>query len=170
MSPYPGSEFRICSEIQSMNPFCFWLGYFFLCIWGQELVPGTDFFSPGLLVLLQFNRLKSAILLGIVVLFVQEGVGSLNFGLIILLELGLFLLFVLGTWLLTPTNLFFVFGYFLGLTICRSILLYILGNLQEIVVEFFSMKMFVTQFVVYLGMWAVIFPAYKKLFGHEPVQ
>lgn len=104
------------------------------------------------------------------ILFVQEGTGSLNFGLVILLELGIFLLFILGTWLLTPTNLFFVFVYFLGLTIYRSALIWVLGNLQEIVVEFFSIKMLVVQLVVYLSMWALVFPVYKKLFGHEPVQ
>ena len=104
------------------------------------------------------------------ILFVQEGTGSLNFGLVILLELGIFLLFILGTWLLTPTNLFFVFVYFLGLTIYRSALIWVLGNLQEIVVEFFSIKMLVVQLVVYLSMWALVFSVYKKLFGHEPVQ
>ena len=170
MSTHSGSGFRTRSQIQSMNSFCFWLGYFLISVWGQEFVSGTDFFSPGLLVLLQFNRLKSALFLGLVILFVQEGTGSLNFGLIILLELGIFLLFILGTWLLTPTNLFFVFVYFLGLTIYRSALIWVLGNLQEIVVEFFSIKMLVVQLVVYLSMWALVFSVYKKLFGHEPVQ
>jgi hypothetical protein len=152
-----------------MNSFCFWLGYFFISVWGQEFVPGTDFFSPGILVLLQFNRLKSALFLGLVVLFVQEGVGSLNFGLIILLELGMFFLFIAGTWLLTPANLLFVFVYFFALTIYRFALIWVLSSLQELVVEVFSIRKLVVQLLVYLAMWLIVFPAYKKLYGHEPV-
>jgi len=81
----------------------------------------------------------------------------------------MFFLFIAGTWLLTPANLLFVFVYFFALTIYRFALIWVLSSLQELVVEVFSIRKLVVQLLVYLAMWLIVFPAYKKLYGHEPV-
>ena len=68
----------------------FWWGFFTaVCIWMQNILPGIDCFGPALLVLLHLKRYKEAAWLTPVWIVINEGAGTLAFGVSILWRGGL---------------------------------------------------------------------------------
>ena len=86
-----------------------WIGFFYAGICVQYILPGLDALVIGLLLALQERRpLQIAWLLPVLVL-VQEGGGTLDFGASILWYLVVIALFFWGHWLFAAENLLFMF-------------------------------------------------------------
>ena len=86
-----------------------WLGFFYAGVCLQGFLPGLDALVIGLLLALQERKpLQIAWLLPVLVL-VQEGSGSLDFGASILWYLAVVALFFMGHWLFEVENLLFMF-------------------------------------------------------------
>ncbi len=108
-----------------------WWFVFTVCgIWCQALVPGVDFFAPGMVISLRWQKPGVTIALTIIWMAIQEGAGGLAFGYGILWYATLFALLTLGRWLLDPGSLQFqaLLGVALGLA--HFLLLYLMAVLE----------------------------------------
>ena len=108
-----------------------WWTAFTICgIWGQSLMPGVDFFAPGMAVSLRWQRPGATIALAIIWMAIQEGAGGLAFGYAILWYFSLFALLTLGRWLLDPGSLQFQALLGLALGLAHFFLLYLMAVLE----------------------------------------
>jgi hypothetical protein len=107
-----------------------WLVFTFLGIWGQTLVPGVDFFAPGMAVSLRWQKPWGTVALALVWTAIQEGAGGLAFGYAILWYVTLFVLLTLGRWLLDPGSFQFQALLGLALGLAHFLLLYLMAVLE----------------------------------------
>ncbi|NJB68180.1 hypothetical protein GGQ74_001853 [Desulfobaculum xiamenense] len=99
-----------------MHPLVWWTGFTVAGIWLQRLVPGVDFLAPGLVILMQERRVRSAVWMGLFWMFVIEGTSGLAFGTGILWYAALVGAFLAGRGVFESTNFLFItlIGLFLG--------------------------------------------------------
>ena len=86
-----------------------WVGFFYVGICVQNALPGLDALVVGLLLALQERRALQIAWLVPVLVLVQEGGGTLDFGASILWYLAVVALFFMGHWLFEVENLLFMF-------------------------------------------------------------
>lgn len=128
-----------------------WLIFTVCGIWGQTLVPGVDFFAPGMAISLRWQRPGVTIALVLIWMAIQEGAGGLAFGYGILWYALLFLLLTLGRWLLDPGSLQFQMLLGLALGLAHFLLLYLMAVLE--------MRAFPVQRVLFECLWqTLIYP------------
>ena len=108
-----------------------WTVFLVAGIWLERFIPGLDFLIPGFIVSLQEERLAQSIWLGLVLLLIQDGAGSLAFGAGIPWYGGAALLYYGGRWLFEPRNVLFMvlLGWCLG--VGHFFLVDTLATLQE---------------------------------------
>jgi hypothetical protein len=107
-----------------------WSAFTVLGIWGQSMVPGVDFFAPGMAVSLRWQRPAGTVVLALVWTAIQEGAGGLAFGYAILWYVTLFVLLTLGRWLLDPGSLQFQALLGVALGVAHFLLLYLMAVLE----------------------------------------
>jgi len=107
-----------------------WLAFTILGIWGQSMLPGVDFFAPGMAISLRWQKPGATIVLTLIWVAIQEGAGGLAFGYGILWYAVLFSLLTVGRWLLDPGS--FQFQVLLGVTLglAHLLLLYLMAILE----------------------------------------
>ncbi|ACV69504.1 hypothetical protein [Desulfohalobium retbaense] len=93
-----------------------WLLFTVVGIWLQHFLPGVDLLVPGLIVCLQEDGPAPALWLSAPWILIQEGTGSLHFGVGVLWYAGLWVLFYAGRLLLESRSGVFVilFAFFSG--------------------------------------------------------
>lgn len=150
-----------------MHPLLWWIGFTIIGIWVQLALPGLDVFAPAVVVCLQERRLGQLAWLLPAWIVLQEGMGSAQFGTMILWYAGLVLFFVLGRWLFESRNVMFVFftGVFLGLwhyflLNSMAVLQGYSLDMERLVVES------VQQAVAFPLLWAAIFNLYTRQVRH----
>ncbi len=109
-----------------------WLGYIFVAIAFQSMLPGTDFFLPGLILALQERHLSQVIFLGAVGILLQEGMGSMAFGGSLLWYAAAAILFFAGSGLLQGTGFMFVTLFGIVLSVVHYLIFSTLASLQDI--------------------------------------
>ncbi len=107
-----------------------WMAFTILGIWGQSMLPGVDFFAPGMAVSLRWQKPGATILLTVIWVAIQEGAGGLAFGYAILWYAILFALLTVGRWLLDPGSLQFQALLGLALGLAHLLLLYLMAVLE----------------------------------------
>lgn len=107
-----------------------WMAFTILGIWGQSMLPGVDFFAPGMAVSLRWQKPGATIILTLIWVAIQEGAGGLAFGYAILWYAILFALLTLGRWLLDPGSLQFQALLGLALGLAHLLLLYLMAVLE----------------------------------------
>jgi len=108
-----------------------WWTIFTICgVWGQTLVPGVDFFAPGMAISLRWQRPMATIALTLIWMAIQEGAGGLAFGYGILWYGVLFALLTVGRWLLDPGSMQFQALLGVGLGLAHFFLLYLMAVLE----------------------------------------
>lgn len=107
-----------------------WLTFTVCGIWGQTMVPGVDFFAPGMAISLRWQKPQATVILTVIWVAIQEGAGGLAFGYGILWYFSLFAFLTIGRWLLDPGSLQFqaLLGAALGLA--HFFLLYLMAVLE----------------------------------------
>ncbi len=139
-------------------------------VWGQYFFPSTDFFSPGLVVMLQLGFLKPALWAGLAWMLIQEGTGGLAFGSMILFYLGLAVFFYIGRFFLEVNNIIFTMLLFLFLTFFQVMTVSIMASLQGLELSgLFTVEGFLTQAGTYILVWLITYNLFKKYFVDEPV-
>ena len=107
-----------------------WITFTILGIWGHSLVPGVDFFAPGMAVSLRWQRPGATMVLALAWVAIQEGAGGLAFGYAILWYTVLIALLTMGRWLLDPGSLQFQALLGLALGVAHFFLLYLMAVLE----------------------------------------
>lgn len=107
-----------------------WLLYTVIGIWLQHFLPGADLFVPGLLVCLQEEGPVPAFWLSCLWLLIQEGAGSLHFGVGFLWYAGLWVMFYGGKMVLESRSGVFIALYAVFSGSYHFFLLQIFSRLQ----------------------------------------
>ena len=140
-------------------------------IWAQYIFPSMDFFSPGLVVMLQFGLFKPALWAGLVWMFIQEGTGGLAFGTMILFYLGFVIFFSIGGIFLEVGNILFTMLLFLFLTIFQALVVSVMASLQGLVLSGqYSIKGFLIQAGMYFLVWFITYNLFRKYYINEPAK
>jgi len=140
-----------------------WAGYLVISLWAQELSGGFDFLTPGLLVCMQSGQWWSAAWMALVWVLVQEGVGSLVFGVSILFYAGMFAFFLLSRWLLEPENPLFILFFSLILSIWSWCVLSGAVDFQELSVRMpASLSWISKQWLSYVLYWSAVLIAFRR--------
>ena len=108
-----------------------WCCFLPLALIMQLFVPGVDMLIVGLIIMLQERNYKGLLWLLPLLVIVQEGIGSREFGGMVLWYVITVLLFLLGRWLFEVENLLFVFLLSACLGAAHWGLAYLLGSLQN---------------------------------------
>jgi len=141
----------------------FWLLFTVAAVWGQFLVPGTDFLAAGLVVSMQEQGRTRTLWLALFWILLQEGMGSLAFGTVPLLYGVLFLGFHFGRWLFEPRNFLFIclIGVFSGIS--QAWLGLTMATLQGVVADRNEVITAAAVQVTLLPMeWALLSKLYEK--------
>ncbi len=115
---------------------CIWW-FFFFCIAFifQALIPSLDALVIGLILVLQEKRYKDLLWLVPLLILIQEGIGSRDFGGMLLWYLMVVLIFVIGRWLFEVQNVLFVLLMSACLGGAHFVLVYLLAPLQNLPVN-----------------------------------
>ncbi len=120
-----------------MNTRLFMWWFFFLPvgIFLQAALPTLDALLIGLILTLQEERYKDLIWVLPILIFIQEGIGSREFGGAILWYSLVIVLFFVGRWLFEVQNTLFVLILSSCLGVAHFILVYLLAPLQDLQVN-----------------------------------
>ncbi|WP_029897282.1 hypothetical protein [Desulfohalovibrio reitneri] len=116
-----------------MRSWLFWLAFTVAGVWAQHFAPGLDFLAAGLIVSLQEQRPGRTLWLALAWVLVQEGMGSLAFGTVILLYASLGIMYAVGRWLFEAKNLLFVCLLGVGYALVMAGLNLTMATLQDAV-------------------------------------
>lgn len=112
-----------------------WCAFFMLALYIQWLVPGLDVMVIGLILILQERSYRNIFWLLPLIVALQEGMGSREFGGMLLWYAMVIGLFMTGRWLFEVENLFFVFLLSAGMGGAYFAIIYILAPLQNLHVD-----------------------------------
>lgn len=144
-------------------PALWWIGYFIVAIWAQDLSGGFDFFSPGLLICLQTGLWWTLLWATCLAVLVQEGMGALVFGASFVFYAGMYLAFFLLRWLLEPRNPFFILLFSLFLAGWNWLALAGAIQFQEISVHMTDpLEWIPRQWLFYMLFWGGTFLMYQR--------
>lgn len=86
-----------------------WVFFFLIAIYAQSILPGIDFLLIGIIISLQEKRLAQLIWILLTAILLQEGVGTLPFGLALLCYSFAIIIFCGGRLLFEAENFLFIF-------------------------------------------------------------
>ncbi len=119
----------------SARLFIWWFFFLPIGIFLQAALPALDALLIGLVITLQEERYKDLIWVLPLLIFIQEGVGSREFGGAILWYSLVIVLFFIGRWLFEVQNTLFVLLLSSCLGVAHFILVYLLAPLQDLTVN-----------------------------------
>lgn len=112
-----------------------WIMFLVLGLTLQQAFPGTDLLVAGLFLALQERRgLQTSVLL-VVLLLMQEGMGTLDFGTSVLWYLLVVALFFAGRWMFETENWLFVLLISGCLGVAHYVVFWLMARLQFIPVN-----------------------------------
>ncbi|MDR2893600.1 MAG: hypothetical protein LBV80_11085 [Deltaproteobacteria bacterium] len=115
-----------------MRNLAWWIIYLIAAIWLQKLIPGFDAMIPGLILCLQERQRQQTLLVLMLSIFLQEGVGTLPFGASIMWYGFVFASFYVGGWFFMAENRMFIIILSMSLAVGRVLLLIGIGELQTL--------------------------------------
>ncbi len=111
--------------------YTWWILSFIFSILGQRILPGIDILVVGLLISLQeHNPIQTSAILLISILL-QEGCGTLDFGVSFLWYSCIIILFFIGRWLFEVENLLFVILLSLCIGLSKYSIITFMSRLQN---------------------------------------
>ncbi len=112
-----------------------WFCFIPLAIFSQVYFPAVDALLIGLILTLQERRYKDLLWLFPLLVLLQEGMGSREFGGMVLWYFAVIILVLVGRWLFEVQNILFVFLISSCLGVANFILVYMLAPLQDLQVD-----------------------------------
>ena len=109
-----------------------WLCYAVAAIALQALMPGLDFFLPGFILALQERNFPQLLAVGALFVMLQEGMGSMAFGGMLLWYALAAIVFYVGCGLLQGTGFLFVTLFGMLLSCSHYVIFALLVTLQDI--------------------------------------
>lgn len=114
-----------------MQRILFWLIYSICALWGQFFVPSADFFLPALLLALQDDDSVQLFWVASIAILLQEGMGSLAFGSVVLLYGTLIFFFHIFQWYVKIRTYLFVLLFAFCATLLHNVVLVLFCFLQD---------------------------------------
>lgn len=146
-----------------MREAIWWLACTVAGIWLQKFFPGIDFLAPALIVCLQLDKLRTALVLGLVWTLIQEGTGSLAFGGSILWYAGLCLVFFQTRVYLATESPFFILILSLFAGLWHFVVIFLLSSLQDLRADTqLLMLQWLQTAILFPVIWAVVFMAFTR--------
>ena len=143
----------------------FWLFFFIAGIWAQRFLPGVDMLVPGILASLQEKRTAQTLWLTCAAICIQEGTGTLVFGVAILWYSAVFIVYYIGRWLFEVETLLFIFllslclgGVYFGILSAMQILQGLFGSRPSLLMES------LLQVIVFSPAWWIV-KSLRKAWG-----
>ncbi|WP_320006502.1 hypothetical protein [Maridesulfovibrio sp.] len=153
-----------------MSSILWWACFSFLAIWAQKIVPGVDFFAPGLLLCIQLEKKYHFFWLILIWSLIQDGIGGLPFGYSVVWYSSLFFLYRCGAMFFDVQSLMFAMlcGLVLGalhpaLTAMMSLLADMVWVPDRYIFEG------ILQAAIFPVEWLLLRYIYPERFKHEPV-
>ncbi|MDR2161191.1 MAG: hypothetical protein LBO77_03515 [Desulfovibrio sp.] len=109
-----------------------WTGYVIAGLLLQRQFPGLDALAPGFLLALQERKTIQTLWLFLLFTLIQEGTGSLHFGMGMIWYGGQMVLFRLGSRLFVADNIIFVVLFSASLGVCYGVLFWLICALHDI--------------------------------------
>jgi hypothetical protein len=114
----------------------FWWGFFLVtAINLQRLLPGVDFLLTGFLLTLQERRYADLVWVLPMLIILQEGMGTREFGVVLLWYVAVAALFFLGRWLFDVENFLYIFLLSAGLAACYFTVAFLMSPLYAVPVD-----------------------------------
>ena len=133
-----------------------WALFLFPAIIMQRFFPGVDFLLAGLLLTLQERRYADLVWLLPLLVILQEGMGTREFGVVLLWYVVVTAIFFLGRWLFDVESFLYVFLFSACLAACYFAVAFLMSPLYAVPVD---MRGLLDE-SVHL---ALLFPVYWKL-------
>ena len=112
-----------------------WLAFFVIGLALQQALPGTDVLVVGLFLALQERRPVQIAVVLVLLILLQEGVGSLDFGASVLWYFLAIVLFFAGRWMFETENWLFVLLLSGCLGAAHGAVIWLMTRLQYIPLE-----------------------------------
>lgn len=109
-----------------------WIVFFIIAILLQRAFPGIDTLVIGLLVSLQERNPLQILWILLTIIIIQEGCGTLDFGVSILWYSCVIGLFFIGCWLFETKNLLFIFLLSISIGITKFFVTTLMSHLQNL--------------------------------------
>ena len=119
---------------KARNAFWWW-GFLFSAITLQSLVPGVDFLLAGFLVTLQERRYTDLLWVLPLLIILQEGMGTREFGVVLLWHVSAAAIFFLGRWLFDIESFLYAFLLCACLAACHFALAFLMSPLYAVSVD-----------------------------------
>lgn len=128
--------------MDNLGNILWWIAFFFIGIWLQRLLPCIDVLIAGLLLALEESRIWQRCWIALILVILQEGMGTLDFGATALWYPLTILFFFIGKWLFETRNFLFILllsaclgATHFGIMFLIERLQYIPVNVQELLDE-----------------------------------
>ncbi|MDR2696773.1 MAG: hypothetical protein LBC79_10410 [Deltaproteobacteria bacterium] len=114
---------------------CWWGGFLVPAIILQRLFPGVDFLLAGLLLTLQERRYADLLWVLPLLVILQEGMGTREFGVVLLWYVVVAFVFSLGRWFFDADNFLYVFLFSGCLAACYFAVVFLMSPLYAVSVD-----------------------------------
>ncbi len=121
-------------QIPTLRSLVWWGAYAVCAVWAMHLLPGVDFFLPGIICSLQENNRPQTLWVITLSVLMQEGAGLLAFGPVLMWYAMACVLFSLGRWLFEAENVVFIFLLSLALGAWQVVIGVVMHHLQDVII------------------------------------
>ena len=131
-----------------------WVGYSIVGIILQRYVPGIDTLAPGLLLSLQERKPYQSLWLTVLFIAIQEGTGSLDFGLGLLWYGGLVVLLRIGSQFFSAESMLTVLLVSVGMGALRIGSLWLMQALSGMTIDYIALiDESIVQSIIFFVLW-----------------
>jgi hypothetical protein len=123
------------ARISNARNALWWAGFLFPAITLQRVFPGVDFLLAGFLLVLQERRYMDLIWVLPLLVILQEGMGTREFGVVLLWYVVVGSVFMLGRWLFDVENFLYAFLFCACLAACYFAVAFLMSPLYAVPVD-----------------------------------
>jgi hypothetical protein len=120
------------THISGARNMFWWAGFLFPAVALQRFFPGVDFLLAGFLLTLQERRYKDMIWVLPLLVLLQEGMGTREFGVVLLWYVVVAAIFLLGRWLFDVETFLYAFLFSSCLAACYFAVAFLMSPLYAI--------------------------------------
>jgi hypothetical protein len=123
------------TQISGARNVFWWAGFLFPAVALQRVFPGVDFLLAGFLLTLQERRHLDLIWVLPLLVILQEGMGTREFGVVLLWYVVVAVVFLLGRWLFDVETFLYVFLCSACLAACYFAVVFLMSPLYAVSVD-----------------------------------
>lgn len=117
-----------------------WFAYIAAAIFLQRFTVGVDFLLPGIIVVLQERKIVQFVLVFLVFVIIQEGIGTMPFGNVFLWYLLAIVFFYAWRWFFEVESFTFILLLSAALAVSHYFIVSTLANIQDIYIDYKALQ------------------------------